>query len=111
MHNDEVGKYYKRKSQKSKSSHKSNHKHEKAYCIIKSNRKGWLNRAEYCPICFKIQEVFFFEMKHGAYMMTLDSYNEALLDEYADLDIYRVNDTFDRFITDRTPISREEALL
>ena len=50
-------------------------------------------------------------MKHGAYMMTLDSYNEALLNEYTDLDIYNVDDTFDRFITDRTPISREEALL
>ena len=50
MINDEVGKYRKKKSNKSKSSHRSNHKHEYKKVIVEYG--GW---AEKCTICGRIK--------------------------------------------------------
>lgn len=104
----EIGKYYKRKSQKSKSSRKSNHKHENKECLLKS--KFGINRAEYCPICYKIHDAFFFETIKLADGKEQPLDAGGILEKYKDLEIFEVNSVFNRNIEDTVPISRDKAL-
>lgn len=95
---DDIPKYRKKKSSKSKSANKSNHKHQYEDCLLvdEENRP---HKAQYCKICGKINNVKVFETERedgGFYRML--TYDEVF-HKYKSLKQFQVKDIWDKYVT------------
>lgn len=95
---DEIPKYKKRKSSKSKSANKSDHKHQYEDCLL-VDEENHPHKAEYCQICGKITNVKVFEsIKGDDGYYTMLSYDEVF-QKYKDLEHFQVKDVLDKYVS------------
>ena len=97
MIDNEVPKYHKKKqSSTSKSSTKSNHKHEYEPCLLIHN--GHPHWATVCKICGKIGDLHFFETERTeqGYYRSLDS--DEVFKKYKDLDKIVIEDIWQKYV-------------
>lgn len=94
---DDVPKYRKKRSGKSRASSKASHKHEYMDCLLTTD-DGHVHKAQYCKVCGKLHHVQFFlthKQADGTYLMLN---NEEVLREYPDLPRFAVHDSWQKYI-------------
>ena len=95
---DEISKYRKKKSSKSKSANKSDHKHQYEDCLL-VDEENHPHKAQYCKICGKINNIIFFETERedgGRFRML--TYDEVF-QKYKGLKQFQVKDMWDKYVT------------
>lgn len=95
---NEIPKYRKKKSSKSKSENKSDHKHQyDDYLLVDAENRPY--KAKYCIICGRINNVKTFETEKidDGHFRMLD-YNEVF-QKYKDLKQFQVKDMWDKYIS------------
>ena len=95
----EIPKHRKKKeSTTSKSNKKAKHKHEYIECLVIDKKYNHPHRASYCKICGKIYNISFFESEknESGYYRVLKK--EEILEKYKHLEVFYINDTFDKYI-------------
>ncbi|MGN0623189.1 MAG: hypothetical protein ACI4JA_04470 [Oscillospiraceae bacterium] len=95
---DEIPKYIKKKSSKSKSANKSDHKHQYEDCLL-VDEENHPHKAQYCKICGKINNMIFFEnerIDERLYRMLTDN---EVFQKYKDLEQFQVKSMWDKYVT------------
>ncbi len=95
---DEIPKYRKKKSSKSKSANKSDHKHQYKDCLLvdEENRP---HKAQYCKICGKINNIIFFETERVDERFRRMLTDNEVLQKYKDLEQFQVKSMWDKYVT------------
>ena len=96
--NNEISKYRKKKPSKSKSTNKSDHKHQYDDCLL-VDLKNRPHKAEYCIICGNINNVKAFETEilDGGHFRML-TYDEVF-QKYKSLKQFQVKDMWDKYVS------------
>lgn len=80
---------------------KSNHKHIYNECLLET--KEHIFRAEYCKICGKIKQIYFFEIipsENGMYSIWKSYSKEEMKNIFYGLPIFEINDIYkEKFIS------------
>ena len=90
---------YKKKKQSSisKSKKKSKHKHEYVDCLL-IDRNNRPHRSEYCKICGKIRDIYFFETEKIEDRYHILS-KEQVFEKYRDLEKKYINSFWDKYVS------------
>lgn len=95
---DEIPKYRKKKSSKSKSANKSDHKHQYKDCLL-VDEENHPHKAQYCKICGKINNIIFFESEKiggGFHRMLTDN---EVFQKYKDLEQFQIKVKWDKYVS------------
>jgi hypothetical protein len=78
---------------------KSKHKHLYKDCLLKKIDENKAYKSEYCTVCGKIGKTLFFETKpfKNGYRIMISQ--EELLSKYKDLEIFNINEIWDKYVT------------
>ena len=95
---DEISKYRKKKLSKSKSTSKSNHKHQYEDCLL-IDGENRPHKVQYCKICGKINNVKAFETERidGGHFRML-TYDEVF-QKYKSLKQFQVKEMWDKYVS------------
>ena len=95
---NDIPKYIKKKqSSVSKSKEKSKHKHQYVDCLL-IDRNNRPHRSEYCKICGKIRDVYFFETEKIEDRYHILS-KEQVFEKYRDLEKKYINSFWDKYVS------------
>lgn len=92
---NEIPKYQKRSTRQPPK--KSKHKHLYKDCLLKS-KEGRFHKSEYCSICGKIGETWFFETKPSETGRSVILTQEELYEKYKNLEIFNVDSLWDKYV-------------